>query len=71
MENKSEFKPQSCESGVRLWNKRDAAHYFGVTVRTIEIWMKSGRLGYFKIGRAVRFSSEDIRDQLKELYQVN
>jgi excisionase family DNA binding protein len=70
MDNNSELKQESSEWDGRLWNKRDAARYFGVTTRTVEQWMKAGYLCYFKIGHAVRFRPEDILAQLRERNQV-
>jgi excisionase family DNA binding protein len=70
MEQKCEVNMQSCEWDGKLWNKRDAARYFGVTTRTIEIWMKAGYLCFFKIGRAVRFRPEDVLNQLKDRNQT-
>jgi len=37
-----------------IYNKRQAAVYFHVSVRTVDNWMRRGLLPYLKIGRTVR-----------------
>jgi len=40
--------------------KTQVAQLFGITVRTLELWMRRGFLPFLKIGRAVRFRQSDI-----------
>ena len=39
-----------------IYTKREAADYLRVSVRSIENYLASGRLGHFKIGKSVRIS---------------
>lgn len=39
-----------------LLNKRAVASLLGVSPRTVDAWMRSRRLSYYKIGRTVRFT---------------
>ena len=48
----------------RLLTKAEAADYFGVTVRTIEVWMSKGILPYRKLFRTVRFKLSDLSQAL-------
>ena len=50
--------------------KSEIAEQFQVTVRTIDQWMKSGRLPYFKIARTVRFRVRDIEASLDQTSRV-
>jgi len=49
-----------------LLKKPQVADYFGVTTRTVEVWMAAGHIPYFKIGRNVRFRIADILEQLRK-----
>ncbi len=44
----------------QFYTKQELADLIKVTTRTITNLMKRGKLAYHKIGRSVRFSSEDI-----------
>lgn len=46
--------------------KKEAAAYFGVTVRSIDNWMKRGYLPYYKIGYCVRIPMHDAESWLRE-----
>ena len=39
-----------------IYTKKEAADYLRVSARSIENYLASGRLGYFKIGKSVRIS---------------
>jgi len=83
MKNKSGCNPQEIERLItepdagkcpeikRLLTKPDVAHYFGVTTRTLEIWMREGRIPFFRIGRSVRFRLEDVLAHLHAHNRVN
>lgn len=47
----------------RWWSKRQVARWFGVSVRTVERWMRRG-LPYLRLGptskHPVRFRREDV-----------
>jgi excisionase family DNA binding protein len=47
-----------------LWTKEQAARYIGITVRTLELWLREKRLPYYKIKRTVRLRREDVLDHL-------
>ena len=49
-----------------MFTKKQAAEVFGVTVRTIESWMRHGYLPYFKIGYIVRIPMKDAESCLRE-----
>ena len=46
------------DDGTRraILTKQEAAEHLRVSVRSIENYLASGRLGYFKIGKSVRIS---------------
>ncbi len=44
--------------------KEELAHYLGVTVRTIDNYMRHRRLPFLKIGRAVRFDRQRVEEAL-------
>ena len=54
------------EPEARLQTKIEIAAFCGVTVRTLEMWMRAGRIPFFKIGRTVRFKLEDVVDHLRK-----
>ena len=43
-----------------LWTKKQAANFLGITIRTLETWLKEGRLPRFKIKRTVRLRRQDV-----------
>ena len=53
-----------------LVDKREAARRLNKSVRTVDAWMKRGRLPYFKVGRSVLFRWSVILDRL-ESFRVN
>ena len=40
--------------------KREVAAMYRVTPRTVESWMRTGKLNYVRIGHTVRFRLEDL-----------
>jgi hypothetical protein len=46
--------------------KQEIAVHFGVTTRTIDGWMKSGILPYWKIGHLVRFDLGAVTARLNQ-----
>lgn len=44
-----------------LLTKKDVMRIFGVTERTVNRLMETGRLPYIKLGRAVRFDPKDVQ----------
>jgi excisionase family DNA binding protein len=51
---------------LTLISKKELAERLGVSTRTIDSWISSGRIRYLKIGRAVRFSFDDVASHLKD-----
>ena len=41
-------------------DKTEVARRLGVQVRTIDNWMRQGKIPFFKIGRAVKFKWSDV-----------
>jgi excisionase family DNA binding protein len=46
--------------------KPELAAQYSVTVRTVTNWMRARRVPYLKIGRIVRFDSDQVRAQLEK-----
>ena len=44
-----------------LLTKKDVMRIFGVTERTVNRFMETGKLPYIKLGRAVRFDPKDVQ----------
>jgi len=49
------------ESSEKLLTKGQVAELCQVTPRTIDAWMESGLLVYYKLGRTVRFRLADLQ----------
>ncbi len=54
----------------RLVNKRELADYFGITERTVEVWMSRRYIPYIKIGQSVRFRIASVLKYVDEKYTV-
>lgn len=49
----------------RLLKKREVAQLLGVSKRTVDYWMRNGRLTYLKISpRCVRFRWDEVVEKL-------
>jgi predicted site-specific integrase-resolvase len=55
----------------RLRNKPEMATFFGVCSRTLELWMREGRIPYFRINRSVRFRIRDVLEHLQKTSRFN
>jgi excisionase family DNA binding protein len=44
--------------------KKELAEFFSVRPRTIENWMKAGRVPFWKIGKTVRFDLDAVKARL-------
>jgi excisionase family DNA binding protein len=53
-----------------LVDKREAARRLSKSVRTVDAWMKRGRLPYIKVGRSVLFRWGAVLEKL-ESFRVN
>ena len=49
-----------------LYSKYDLAEMLKLSVSTIDNKMKDGSLGYYKFGKSVRFSEEQVKEFLKK-----
>lgn len=60
-EKKETMKTLPQEHSVAPYHDKDAeAKRLGVSPRTLDIWMRQGRVPFIKIGRTVRFSPGDV-----------
>jgi predicted DNA-binding transcriptional regulator AlpA len=58
-------------SARELIDKKETASRLRKSVRTVDAWMKAGRLPYLKIGhKTVLFSWPDVLEKLSQ-YRVN
>ena len=52
--------PATGSENRHWYTVREAAEYLGVSQQTIFRWMKEGRLSFYKVGGATRFSEEGL-----------
>ena len=48
--------------------RREAAEVLGISVRSLDYLMKTGKLGYVKIGRRILIREEDLQRLLRQGY---
>lgn len=60
---------QTAENGAYL-TMREVSLLVRKTQRTVAEWMKRGNLPYFKIGRSILFSRQDIDSFLREKFRI-
>ncbi len=48
----------------RLYTVKEVAHRFSVTERTIQNWIKTGKLRATKVGKIIRISESDMQEFL-------
>jgi len=53
-----------------LLTKREIAPRLHCSVRTVDDWMRKGRLPYLKLGKSVRFHWTDVVAKLSE-FRIN
>lgn len=53
------------EFSEKLLTKPEVARFLQCSTRSVDLWMKDGRLPYFKIGRTVRFALSDVISHLE------
>jgi excisionase family DNA binding protein len=54
-----------------LMSEREVAQYLRASVRTIINWRQRGLIPYFRIGRSIRYSREQIDRALLDHHQCN
>ena len=54
-----------------LMSEREVALYLKVSARTLVDWRQRGIIPYFRIGRSIRYSREQIDRALLERHQCN
>lgn len=57
-------------NGDRLLRKRELAAKLGIAVRTLDGWLKKGRVPHLKLGKSVRFHWPDVLAKL-QTFRVN
>jgi excisionase family DNA binding protein len=55
---------------VGLLRKRELAEKLAISKRTLDVWMKAGRVPFLKVGRSVRFRLPDVLQKLND-FRVN
>jgi excisionase family DNA binding protein len=58
------------QSADEILDKPKLAHRLNKSVRTIDAWMKNGRLPYCKVGRSVLFRWSAVLEKL-DAFRVN
>ncbi|HWX17464.1 MAG TPA: helix-turn-helix domain-containing protein [Chthoniobacterales bacterium] len=58
-------------AGDGLLNKRGLAPKLQISTRTLDDWMRKGRIPFLKVGKTVRFRLADVLQKLNEQYRVN
>jgi excisionase family DNA binding protein len=53
-----------------LLRKKETAQKLAVSKRTLDAWMKKGRVPFIKLGKSVRFRWSDVLEKLNA-YRVN
>ena len=51
-------------------NKAEVGRRLGIRPRTVDAWLKNGRLIFYKIGRSVRFRWSEVEAHLAENCRV-
>jgi excisionase family DNA binding protein len=54
-----------------LLSKRGLAPKLQISTRTLDDWMRKGRIPFLKVGKTVRFRLADVLQKLNEQYRVN
>jgi excisionase family DNA binding protein len=58
------------DQSQKLLTKRDIARELQLGRRTIDVWMRQGKIPFLKIGKTVRFRLADVLEKLNA-YRVN
>ena len=64
-------KPDVNSQSAELYiDKLEVGRRMTVRPRTVDRWMKQGRLPYYKLGRAVRFKWSEVEVHLVQMFRV-
>jgi len=58
-------------SSDEILDKPETAKRLKISTRTLDQWMRGGRVPFFKIGKTVRFHWSDVLAHLQQAYRVN
>jgi excisionase family DNA binding protein len=61
---------QTTDRVAALLDKWETARTLNIGKRTLDVWMRAGRIPYLKIGKTVRFRLPDVLEKLNA-YRVN
>lgn len=51
----------------RLWSRKEAAAYLGVSLVTLNSWTKSGKIPAHRIGKHVRYRESELNQSLQRV----
>ncbi len=58
------------QASVGLLRKRELAEKLAISKRTLDVWMKAGRVPFLKVGRSVRFRLPEVLQKLND-FRIN
>jgi len=58
-------------SADEILEKPETAQRLKISVRTLDEWMRAGKVPFLKIGKTVRFRWPDVLAQLQHNFRVN
>jgi excisionase family DNA binding protein len=61
----------ACANPDELLDKPETAYRLKVSKRTLDAWMREGRVPFLKIGKTVRFRWPDILAHLEHKNRIN
>jgi excisionase family DNA binding protein len=67
---KTENEHVSDSASDGLLTKRELATKLKVSVRTLDEWMRRGRISYLKIGKSCRYRYSDVLEKLQS-FRIN
>lgn len=66
---RTESQPFDATDSFRLYTKGELAKRCQVSTRSIDNWMREGKVPFLKIGRSVRFSPKRVEEFLQQFNQ--
>jgi excisionase family DNA binding protein len=55
---------------TRLLNVAEVANLLGIKVSTIRAWVLERKIPYYKIGRSIRFSEQELQEFLQKNHRI-